>query len=80
MAAYSPMLARRRLMKRWVQAIPSVRTDGILLACTVSFQLPLVPIVHTTGTNQCFLMNYIGSVCETDASSPVPTMLEIVCE
>lgn len=29
------------------------------------------PVLHTTGTNQCFLMNYVGSVCET-ASSLLP--------
>lgn len=26
------------------------------------------PVLRTTGTNQCFLMNYVGSVCETVSS------------
>lgn len=63
MAAYSPMLARRRLMKRGgAMILDANRWNLVTVHCL--FSTAADPIVHKTGTNQCFLMNYIGSVCE----------------
>lgn len=67
MAAYSPMLARRRH-----RADEEEDTGDTLGANLVSvhclFSTAADPIVHTT--NQCFLMNYVGSVCELMALLP----------
>lgn len=73
MATYSSMLARRHradeeryalMMRRAI--LGSKRWN--LVSATVSF--PALTRRYTRGTNQCFLMNYVGSVCETEFRRP----------
>lgn len=74
MATYSSMLARRhradeeRYMFIGILMMRRAILGSNLVSATVSF--PTLTRRYTSRTNQCFLMNYVGSVCETEFRRP----------
>lgn len=69
-ATYSSMLARRHRAdeERYTLMMRRAILGSNLVSATVSF--PALTRRYTSGTNQCFLMNYVGSVCETEFRRP----------